>query len=349
VVCEYPTKLIDSFNNWFERQDTGQPLWPAFDRWLRDALNEHLDARRVRCFRVADRGNRLVSLTTQLEEPLWPPCGLPGLIAHVLATGKAYVHGDRTSGESIERLADQWAAAVRLTPGLKSAMPNLILPIRAANQSVGLVLVGERPGPAPDLTGLGGLLTIFWRHVEQAQALTAAEQTDRPSGVLTRADLCVRARQVLAESAGDGEPVVVLALAVEGVRRLDDAGHWALRDRLMRQVGSQMRNRLRSDDLVGRFSEDRFVAVLRRLDLALGRMIARKLLAAVEAVAGEQPLLQEMVRVRCGLSDAGENGLEAAVGRAFEALRLARLEDRNAPVVLRSGQHEEKLLAGGAP
>jgi GGDEF domain-containing protein len=349
VVREHQAKLIEAFNDWFERQDAGESLWPAFDRWVRDALNEFLGARRVRCFHAADDARHLVSLTTQLEEPLWPPAGLPGLIVHVLATGRAYTPGSRLGGESIERLVTEWATAVAQTPGLKSAVPHVLLPICSAGRTLGLVLVGEVPEDIrrdeSALATLDALLTVFWRQVRQAQALALAECTDRSSGVLTWADLSARAERVLGESRREDEPVVVLALAVEGIRRLDDSGHWTLRDALMGQIGGQMRAKLRSDDLVGRFSQDRFVAVLRRLDLVLGQVIASKLLATVQGILDGQPVLKDMVRIRCGLSDSGVNNFELALGRAFEGLHLARRRNLEAPLVVARRQAEETPAA----
>lgn len=349
MVREHQAKLIESFNDWFERRQADESLWPAFDRWVRDALSQHMGARRVRCFHATEEGRRLVSLTTQLAEPLWPPGGLPGLIVHALANGQTYVRAGHTNGASVERLADEWAALIAETPGLKSPVPQWLAPIRLQGRAAGLVLVGELPEAAladeAELTATSALLTVFWRHVAQAQALALAERTDQSSGVLTWADLATGGERVLAESSGEGEPVVVLALALEGIRRLDDHGHWRLRDGLMRQTGAQMRAKLRSDDLVGRFSEDRFVAVLRRLDLALGEIIARKLLATVEGILDEQPVLAEMVTARCGVSDANDGGFQAALSRAFDALRVARLENRNGPVVITRGQHERTPVA----
>jgi PleD family two-component response regulator len=108
-----------------------------------------------------------------------------------------------------------------------------------------------------------------------------------------------------------------------------------------------MRRRLRSDDLLGRFSEDRFVAVLRRLDLALGQIIAGKLLTDVQRLVHEHPALEEAVRIRCGLSDTGTDHFEAAAGRAFEALRRARIEGCETPVAMPACPQSQMLVAGG--
>jgi len=163
-------------------------------------------------------------------------------------------------------------------------------------------------------------------------ALAILQRTDRASGVLTRVDLTTQAEQVLAESATDCEPVIVAALSVEGVRRLDDSGEWDLRDWVMRQIGIQTRRKLRSDDLVGRFSDDRFVVVLRRLDIALGQLIANKLMAAVAEEMTSQPVVHETISLRCGLTAAGRDRFDTALVRAFDALRLAREENRHIAV-----------------
>jgi len=178
------------------------------------------------------------------------------------------------------------------------------------------------------LHAVGHLLELVWRHVEQAETLAFAQRTDQASGVLNRMDLTLSANRVMQESASDNEPVVVLALSVEGVRRLDDQEQWAVRDWLMKQIGPEMQRRLRSDDLVGRFSDDRFVAVLRRLDISLGQLIADKVLEAVKARVHQQPLIRQVVKLRCGLAEGPADGFDPVLARAFSALREARKENQ---------------------
>lgn len=74
---------------------------------------------------------------------------------------------------------------------------------------------------------------------------------------------------------------MVLALAIEGLRHLDDTGQWSERDALVQQLGAVLHQKVRSDDLLGRFADDRFIVVLRRLDSALGTLVAEKLLETV--------------------------------------------------------------------
>jgi GGDEF domain-containing protein len=141
---------------------------------------------------------------------------------------------------------------------------------------------------------------------------------------LNRIDLTMRANRILDEAVAEREPTVVLALSIEGIRRLDDGGEWDLRNWLMQQIGLVMQRKLRADDLVGRFSDDRFVAVLRRLDTALGEVIAGKLLTAVTDKVGSQPVIKETISLRCGLAESRGERFDAILTRAFDALRVAR-------------------------
>ncbi len=344
-------KLTGRFTRWCERHDRNENIWPAFDRWMRDTLNELIAARRVRCFRVKDGGKQLVSITNELDELFcWGGSAPPSLIDHVITTGHSYLRGAAPQAELMNRLIAEWSINAGTATGTGSSFrpPDWLVPIRNPSGTIGLLTVGELDDPILHepllLESLAHALELCWHHVQQADALAIAERTDRASGVLNRIDLAWQAEKVLRESAVDGEPVVVLALSVEGVRRLDDEGRWELRDWLMQQVGLEMRRKLRSDDLIGRFSDDRFVGVLRRLDLSLGQMIARKLLDAVEARINTEPVVQAAVKVRCGLADLSKGeDIEAVLARSFEALQQARASQQD--IVLVSSRETKSAAA----
>jgi hypothetical protein len=69
------------------------------------------------------------------------------------------------------------------------------------------------------------------------------------------------------------------------MRKLDDAGFWRQRDSLIQDLGRALRAKIRADDVLGRFSDDRFVVVLRGLEPALATRVAEKLLDTVRAQA----------------------------------------------------------------
>jgi diguanylate cyclase (GGDEF)-like protein len=211
--------------------------------------------------------------------------------------------------------------------------PDWLVPMRRENRTVGLMVIGELPigirGDPALLHPVGHLLELYWRHVDQAWVLAVARSTDPASGVLNRIDLTAQADVVLHHAATEGEPAVVLALSVEGVRRLNDSAQWEEVNWLMHEVGAEMRRKLRSDDLVGRFSDDCFVAILRRLDISLAQLIARKLLDAVHNKISQNPMMKPMIEFRCGLGESRGEGLENLLIDVFEALRCARHHRQN--------------------
>jgi diguanylate cyclase (GGDEF)-like protein len=203
----------------------------------------------------------------------------------------------------------------------------------AGSHSVGLVVVGEvlaqNLASRDGFEALANLINGFWLHVRDFECLQLARRTDRASGVLNRADFLEAAETTATEAEQEGEPVVVMAVAMEGLRRLDDDGYWAVRDRLIQETGRVLRRKLRNGDIVGRFSDDRFVVLLRWLDLALGRLIAGKVIQSIrEVVAG---VMQEAfpeggkdyVRVRCGLvsSRGTDSARQAAPSREGGGVR----------------------------
>jgi len=343
--CVVPAigELTARFTTWLDQRDGGEGAWLAFDRWVRDSLHQFLGARRVRCYRVTESDQQLASLTSEPDAALTAGLASQGLIDHVIAGGRRYVRRAPGNGELIERLAREWGSSGQGTgkPAGFAHAPDWLLPIRDKTRTCGLIIVGEVPeerrNDLPLLQAIGHLMGLFWRQVQQGLALAVARRTDQASGVLSRIDLASLADKVLHESVVEGEPTVLVALAVEGVRRLDDEGQWQLRDWLMRQIGLVMRRKLRSDDLVGRFSDDRFVGVLRRLDVSLGQLIARKLLEAVNAEVSRQPILHEMVNLRCGLAAGSDEGFEPLLSRAFHALGLARITEKDIVVAERAG------------
>jgi len=332
-------ELTASFMRWVQGADVSGGWWPAFERWLRDALDQFLQARRIRCFQVIEPEGRLASLGSGMDNAFWVGTSQPALVTHVIKTGRRYIQDAPGNGKLIESLVGQWSSVAASGEASKilSDAPVWMLPIREKNKTVGLLVVGEfsaeRLRDLATLQAVGHLLELYWRHVRQAALLETAQSIDQASGVLNRADLNTMAERVLYDSSNDGEPVVVLVISVEGLRRLDDEVRWFDRDWLIKQIGLVMREKLRSDDLVGRFSDDRFVGVLRRLDISLGHLIAGKLLAAVRAAINEQPAMAEMVQLRCTLMEVQTESLETVLARIFDALQRARQENKDIYVV----------------
>lgn len=314
-------------------------LWAAFDQLVREVLTEHLAATRVRCYHVRPGSDTLQTIAqTRAAPPAAGPSLRAGVLGHVATSGQEFVAGDPAHGELVEHLAA--ASDERWT---------WVWPVRDGRVTVGVLAVGNLRDPgvltADIRQTVGRLVSLCWLHVACLEQLRIARRTDRGSGVLTRGDFFTLAGHALADSYRESEPVVMAVLALEGLRRLDDAGRWHDRDALVKRVGGLVARRVRSDDLVGRFADDRFVVLLRRLDSGLGRLIAEKLLAGagecVEQLAG----VRGHVRLRVGLagSGLGRPGLEELLVGAFRAVERARRAD----VAIRSDLEEAAEAGDG--
>ncbi|MEW6252982.1 MAG: GGDEF domain-containing protein [Planctomycetota bacterium] len=313
-------RMCAAFNAWLADPPEQPDLWTAFDQLLRELLGEHLGATRVRCYHARAGCDVLQALAQAGKAAAAAgPSAREGLLGHVVTSGREYAEGDTSLGPLVAALAargdDGWS---------------WVWPVRDRRGTVGIVALGNLREPAtlsPAMRqAVGELITLVWRAVSALEHLQIVAHTDQGSGVLTRNDFFSRAADALRDSYAEGEPVVVAAFAAEGLRGLDDTGRWRERDVLIERLGRLLARRARSDDLVGRFADDRFVVLLRRLDSALGRLIAGKIHAAGQELLHELPAVVEHVRLRVGVAGSGlaRPPLERLLVSAFEALERAR-------------------------
>jgi len=295
-----------------------QSPWVAFDNHLREVLRELTGARRIRCYHVNGRGEL---------EPLNGATPAPGvgtnpqhpLLNHVLTTGRPFLASSPTTGPMIQELANSGEIAYAWA-----------LPIRLQDKTCGLITVGELGNPLNEdqLALVGGLISEFWHHFQLADRLRVASLLDRPSGVLNRVEILGMLDQTVERCYADHEPVVILALSIEGIRSMDDGGQWDMRNEVVEIIGQSMAASLRQDDVIGRFSDARFIAVLRRLDVPLAHLIARKILNTIgEKLETRFP--QSTPIVRAGLAGSGFERVPAQtlLMKAFEGITESRAHD----------------------
>ncbi|MEW6200125.1 MAG: diguanylate cyclase [Planctomycetota bacterium] len=325
-------RLCEGLYRWLADSEGQAHLWAAFDQLVRELLSEHMGATRVRCYHVRPGLDTLQPIAHQgPSTPTKGPSARDGVLGYAVTTGREYVAAGTGQGPLLENLAAadeepwEWVWPVR---GANDLGPPGDAP--PAGPVVGVVAVARLHDAARLTAGLrqtiGRLLAMAWNQVECLERLRVLRRTDPASGVLTRHDFFTLAAHALADSYRENEPVVVAVLALEGLRRLDDTGHWHQRDALIEQLGPVIARRVRSDDLVGRFADDRFVMLLRRLDSALGRLIAEKVLAAATQTVATLDGAQSPVRLRVGLAGSGlqRPALEDLLVRAFRAVEQAR-------------------------
>lgn len=309
-----------TFLDWLDEAPHDASAWPALDQLIREILHQSLRAARVRSFRVDPQGGELSPLRG--GESGTNPAADEGLFGHVATTGRPFVAPQTRPGDRLAELAqrepDEW---------------DIVWPVRREGRCVGVIACGAvdwREHSTSEAQALLRLLQSFWLHISDRVALYEAETHDKATGVFTRADLFRAAETVMTESHAVGEPVVAAIVTIEGLRGLDDAGRWSQRDALLEGLGDVIRRRTRSDDIVGRFSDERFAVVLRRLDLGLGRLITEKLLDAIDDRLGAlDPDLRCGVVARAGLAASGFRKRSAAelLAAALAAGDAARREN----------------------
>ena len=306
------TNAASRFLGWWSQRYEEESPWPAFDLFLREMLLDVVGAKRVRLFHVTEGGLTLRLLTDDVGTPstLAAPTEL---MRHVISVGRRYIRGDQSHGPLVDQLASGSEKQTEVTtatdknaPRDGHALPQAsgpvvwMFPIRdhktgasrntnaPLHRTIGLVSVGGVDEADYEmLDGVAALVTEFWLHVRDYECLQMVRRTDRGSGVLNRLDFLRMGEIAVADARREGEPVAVLAVAIEGLRRFDDEGWWSLRDRVIQETGRILRRKLRAGDIVGRFSDDRFVILMRWLDLSLGRLIGARVISWIQEAVGE--------------------------------------------------------------
>lgn len=316
-------RILAAFCGWLAEHEGRSDAWTSFDQMVRETLAEHLAAARVRCYHVRPESETLLTLAqAEIGDTPSGPSARAGVLGHVATGGKEFVARDAACGALVHDLADEagdgWS---------------WVWPIRCDNATVGMIAVADLQDPDL-LTGelrqtVGQLVSLCWRQVGCHERLRILRQTDQATGVLTRNEFFTLAERALADSYEQNEPVVAVVLALEGLRRLDDTQCWTERDTLVERLGHVLATCVRSDDLIGRFADDRFAVLLRRLDSGLGRLIAEKMLTASNECVGEMGSIRAQVRLRVGLSGSGfaRPPLEQLLNESLDAVARARRED----------------------
>ena len=312
---------ITEFDDWLEAHRFSSDAWPAFDEFLRHLLYTHCGATHTRPYRILSEGDGLVPLraiqSTDSEELA---SARRGILGHVATTGRPFYATDPSQGELVMALAK----------GTDNP-PAWCFAIRQGARSIGLVSVGHLAGESPSpamMQAMARLTGQFWMTLSEVCRSRSAVTTDPVSGLMTREAFLDEAQRSAGQSYEHGEPVAMAVIAVEGLRTLLDQGRWDLANDVVYEVSVALRDRVRPDDLLGRFDDSRFLLMLRRVDSELASLIATQLtqrlarLPTVEAVGGGN------VGIRCGVSGSG-TGSPPVTQLVADAVRLCHRAREN--------------------
>ncbi|HEV7871922.1 MAG TPA: GGDEF domain-containing protein [Modestobacter sp.] len=143
---------------------------------------------------------------------------------------------------------------------LRAARAHALLAVGAA--SIGAALAATDGFLLPWVIAVVAALVLTEAHGRLNGRLRRDASTDPLTGVANRRAWAAEASRSLARALRTGEPLTVAILDLDDFKEVNDREGHGAGDRLLRQVATQWRVRLRASDLLGRHGGDEFVLCL---------------------------------------------------------------------------------------
>lgn len=123
-----------------------------------------------------------------------------------------------------------------------------------------------------------------------------------------------------------GRPLVVLVIDIDDFKDINDTYGHPAGDAALKVVATALRDRLRTEDMLGRWGGDELLAVLPDIDAAAAALVAETLREAVQEAAGELP---RPLSVSIGAAVWTGEDADQLIARADTALYDAKHAGRN--------------------
>ena len=186
----------------------------------------------------------------------------------------------------------------------------------------------EVPGALDDLVAIfGGLLGQALGNAVLYQRSTF----DGLTGLYTRTMGLRRLGETLGLAGRYPSATTVLVLDVDHFKRVNDTLGHAAGDLVLIALADLIRATCRTTDVPARLGGEEFVIILPRTDEAAGALVAERLRRVVAAWRGsfEGAELSMTISIGVAAADPGEVDGAALVGRADDALYVAKRDGRN--------------------
>ena len=173
------------------------------------------------------------------------------------------------------------------------------------------------------------------------ERLAALAGTDDLTGLPNRRAAEARLQQLWQHVRRYGEPAAVVMLDVDRFKSINDTWGHATGDAVLRALAQALRETTRAVDLAGRWGGEEFLVLLPRLTPEAAHRLAERLreqAATVRVLAGGQTV-PCTVSLGVAMADPADDGAEAWLRRADEALYQAKSGGRNRVVMAPHAAH----------
>lgn len=157
--------------------------------------------------------------------------------------------------------------------------------------------------------------------------------TDELTGLHNRRHIQHTLHQQLAQAQRSGQPLGLLLLDVDWFKRINDEHGHLSGDRVLRELAAHLRAELRTQDIIGRWGGEEFMALLPGTSLAQAQQLAERLRQSIERVrfhGHDGQSLQVSVSMGVHSSQHGAHAsAEQLVREADGALYRAKAQGRN--------------------
>jgi diguanylate cyclase (GGDEF)-like protein len=198
---------------------------------------------------------------------------------------------------------------------------------------------------------LGTLAFSGIRRNRYDEHMTRLATRDALTGIFNRGTLMDLGHKSVSAAVRARQPVSVLMLDLDHFKRVNDRFGHACGDRMLEKVTAIVAEKLREEDVLGRYGGEEFCVVLPNTDTEGARITSERIRTAIEAHEFELGSARTRITVSIGvatLAPTGSATLESLVMRADAALYQAKRRGRNR-VVIAAPEASPAPGAAGAP